>query len=47
MSKFIIFYPGGDQPSTTEEGKQYFIKYVEWLNASGDNVRWCISKAAL
>lgn len=38
MSKFIMFYLGGDQPSTPEEGKQHFNKYMEWLNALGDAV---------
>jgi hypothetical protein len=38
MAKFIIFYLGGDQPATPEEGKQHFNKYMEWLNALGDTV---------
>jgi hypothetical protein len=38
MAKFIMFYLGGDQPSTPEEGKQHFNNYMEWLNNLGDTV---------
>ena len=36
MSKFIIVYLGGDQPSSPEEGQQHFARYMEWLSALGD-----------
>jgi len=36
MNQYIITYLGGDQPSSPEEGKQYFAKYQEWLNSLGD-----------
>jgi hypothetical protein len=38
MAQFVMFYLGGDQPATPEEGKQHFNKYMEWLNALGDTV---------
>jgi hypothetical protein len=37
MSKFIIVYLGGNQPSSPEEGQQHFAKYMEWLNSLGDS----------
>ena len=37
MTKFIITYLGGDQPSSPEEGKQHFAKYKEWLSSLGDS----------
>jgi len=37
MAKYIIVYLGGDQPSTTEEGKQHMAKYMEWLSSLGDS----------
>ena len=36
MSQFVIVYVGGDQPSTPEEGKQHFARYMEWLASLGD-----------
>ena len=38
MTQFVIVYLGGDQPSSPEEGKQHFVKYMEWLSALGDSV---------
>lgn len=38
MSKYIIAYLGGKQPSTPEEGKKHFSKYQEWLFSLGDKV---------
>ena len=35
MSQYVIVYLGGDQPSTPEEGKQHFSKYMEWLSSLG------------
>jgi len=31
MNQYIITYLGGDQPSSPEEGKQYFAEYQESL----------------
>jgi hypothetical protein len=36
MPQYIITYLGGDKPSTPEEGKQHFAKYMEWLSSLGD-----------
>ena len=36
MTQFLIVYLGGDQPSSPEEGKQHFSKYMEWLSSLGD-----------
>lgn len=35
MSRFVITYLGGDQPTTPEAGKQHFAKYQEWLSSLG------------
>lgn len=36
MSQFILVYLGGDQPSSPEEGRQHFARYMEWLSTLGD-----------
>ena len=36
MAQYVLVYLGGDQPSTPEEGKRHFSKYMEWLNSLGD-----------
>ena len=36
MAQYMITYLGGDQPSSPEEGKQHFSKYMEWLASLGD-----------
>ncbi len=36
MSQYLIAYLGGNQPTTPEEGKQHFAKYMEWLSLLGD-----------
>jgi len=36
MSQYVIVYLGGNQPSSPEEGKQHFSKYMEWLSSLGD-----------
>lgn len=38
MAQYIIFYLGGDQPPSPEEGRQHFTKYKEWLDSLGDSV---------
>lgn len=37
MAQFIIVYPGGEQPSSPEEGQQHFTRYIEWLTSLGDS----------
>jgi hypothetical protein len=37
MSQYVIFYLGGDQPSSPEEGKQHMSKYMEWIASLGDS----------
>jgi hypothetical protein len=36
MPRYVIVYLGGDQPSSPEEGKQHFAKYMDWLHSLGD-----------
>ncbi len=36
MPQFMITYLGGNQPTTPEEGKQHFAKYMDWLKSLGD-----------
>jgi hypothetical protein len=36
MPQYVIVYLGGDQPSSPEEGKQQFSKYMDWLSSLGD-----------
>lgn len=36
MPQYAIVYLGGNPPSTPEEGKQHFSKYMEWLSSVGD-----------
>lgn len=38
MPQYMITYLGGDQPSSPEEGKQHFSKYMDWLSSLGDSV---------
>lgn len=35
MPRYLIVYLGGDKPSTPEDGKKHFAKYMEWLNSLG------------
>lgn len=37
MPQYLIVYLGGDQPSSPEEGKRHFSKYMEWLVSLGDS----------
>jgi len=37
MPQFVIVYLGGDQPSSAEEGKRHFAKYMDWLASLGDS----------
>ena len=36
MPQYVLVYLGGDQPSSPEEGKQHFARYMEWLASLGD-----------
>lgn len=36
MPQYLIVYLGGEQPSSPEEGKQHFTKYMEWLSSLGN-----------
>jgi len=38
MSQFVFVYLGGNQPSSQEEAKMHFTKYMEWLSSLGDSV---------
>jgi len=35
MSRYIITYLGGRQPSGSEENKEHMTKYMEWLSSLG------------
>lgn len=37
MPQYAIVYLGGNQPSSPEEGKQHFSKYMDWLSSLGDS----------
>ena len=36
MPQYVIVYLGGNPPSSPEEGRKHFAKYVEWLSGLGD-----------
>lgn len=38
MPQYVIVYLGGSPPSSPEEGKQHFAKYMEWLSSLGNSV---------
>ena len=37
MSQYVIVYVGGNPPSSPEEGKRHFAKYMDWLSSLGDS----------
>jgi len=37
MPQYVIVYLGGEPPSSPEEGKRHFSKYMEWLSSLGDS----------
>lgn len=37
MSQYLIVYLGGDKPSSPEEGKKNFEKYMGWLSSLGSS----------
>jgi len=38
MAQFVFVYLGGNQPSSAEEAKKHFSKYMEWMSSLGDSV---------
>lgn len=36
MPQYLISYIGGDQPSSPDEGRQHFTKYMQWLSSLGE-----------
>jgi hypothetical protein len=36
VHQYVLVYLGGNQPSSPEEGKQHFSKYMDWLSSLGD-----------
>ena len=38
MKQFVLVYLGGNQPSSEEDAKNHFTKYMEWLSSLGDSV---------
>jgi hypothetical protein len=37
MPQYIIVYLGGNQPSSPEEEKRNFAKYMDWLSSLGES----------
>ena len=37
MPQYVIVYLGGNPPSSPEEGKQHFTRYMEWISSLGDS----------
>jgi hypothetical protein len=37
MPQYMITYLGGNKPSSPEEGKQHFERYMQWLSSLGDS----------
>jgi len=38
MAQFVFVYLGGNQPSSPEEARQHFSKYMEWSSSLGEAV---------
>ena len=38
MTQFVFVYLGGNQPSSPDEAKKHFTKYMEWLASLGDTI---------
>ena len=38
MPQYVIVYLGGNQPSSPEERKQHFSKYMKWIASLGESV---------
>jgi hypothetical protein len=37
MPQYVIVYLGGNHPSSPEEGKKHFSKYMDWLTSLADS----------
>ena len=37
MARFVLNYLGGNAPTTEEEGKAHFDKYMQWLGDLGED----------
>ena len=37
MPQYVIVYVGGDRPSSPEDGRQHFSKYMDRLSSLGDS----------
>jgi hypothetical protein len=37
MPQFVMTYLGGNHPSTPEEGREHFVRYMQWLGDLGDS----------
>jgi len=37
MPEYMISYLGGNKPSSAEEGKKHFAKYMDWLSSLGES----------
>ncbi|MDJ0807951.1 MAG: hypothetical protein QNJ78_14110 [Gammaproteobacteria bacterium] len=37
MPHYALLYLGGEQPSSPEEGKRQFSRYLDWLASLGDS----------
>ncbi len=37
MSQYVIVYLGGNEPSSPEERKQHFSKYMKWIASLGES----------
>ncbi len=38
MTQFVFVYLGGNEPSSPEEAKNHYTKYMEWMTSLGDSV---------
>ena len=37
MPQVVMTYLGGNHPSTPEEGREHFARYMQWLDGLGDS----------
>lgn len=37
MPEYMISYLGGNKPSSADEGKKHFAKYMDWLSSLGES----------
>ena len=38
MKQYVLVYLGGSRPSSPEEARKHFAKYMDWLSSLGDSV---------